>query len=110
MYYKEYKEVIESEKNADVKNAMMEDVMCSLFDVIGTTEQFKLTGEDSEFLQKCFEEVKKASFKEGHILGCVQGYRSCIHDHNYKAGMEETRETRSEDFEKHIMQRFMKRT
>ena len=109
MYYKEYKEVIESEKNVDVKNAMMEDVMCSLFDVIGTVEQFKLTGQDSEFLQKCFEEVKKASFKEGHILGCAQGYRNCIHDY-YKAEIEETEETRLEDFEKHIMQRFMKRT
>lgn len=109
MYYKEYKEAIESEKNVDVKNAMMEDVVCSLFDVIGTVEQFKLTGQDSEFLQKCFEEAKKASFKEGHILGCAQGYRNCIHDH-YKAEIEETEETRSEDFEKHIMRRFMKRT
>lgn len=81
-----------------------------MLDVIGTAEQFKLTGQDSEFLQKCFEGVKKASFEEGHILGCVQGYRNCIHDHNYKSGMEETRETRSEGFEKHIMQRFMKRT
>ena len=36
MYYKEYKETIESEKDVDVKNAMMEDVMASLFDIIGT--------------------------------------------------------------------------
>lgn len=119
MYYKECKEAIESEKNVDAKNAMMEDVICSLFDVIGTLEQFKLTGQDSEFLQKCFEQVKRVTYEEG----CVKGYRNCINDHTYvkdqhavKTNCEmlaqcghATKEVEN-SFREMVMNRFMKRT
>ena len=97
----------------------MEDVVCSLFDVIGTVEQFKLTGQDSEFLQQCFEQVKRVTYEEG----CVKGYRNCINDHTYvkdqhavKTNCEmlaqcghATKEVEN-SFREMVMNRFMKRT
>ena len=111
MYYKKHKEAIEQEKDADIKNAMCEDVMASLFDIIGASRQFYLTGEDAEFFEQCFQNVKQRAYEEG----CVAGHRNCIRDHVYIGEQYRSKDAGAikkmpDNFRETIMQRFMKRT
>lgn len=84
MYLEEYKQEIADTEHNEVKAVIAKDVLSFLFGIIGTTLQYKLTGEDAEFIEQCFQMVKQTEYEEGYAKGCIKGYRNCINDHNYK--------------------------